>query len=67
MQKGPGKSHLADSNKHEAPRKLTEQEKHRHIYYFLRKVQRDKKLIGIRVKRVKKREEKALKDKELKK
>lgn len=48
----------------EKPRKLTEQEKHRHIFYFLRKVQRDQKLIGIRRKRQKKREEKATKDKE---
>eukprot|EP01001_Neometanema_parovale_P010178 NODE_6409_length_849_cov_434.604683_g6173_i0.p1 GENE.NODE_6409_length_849_cov_434.604683_g6173_i0~~NODE_6409_length_849_cov_434.604683_g6173_i0.p1 ORF type:complete len:250 (-),score=79.29 NODE_6409_length_849_cov_434.604683_g6173_i0:100-789(-) len=47
--------------KPEPPRTLTEQEKHRHIYYFLRKVQRDKKLIGVRVKRLKKREEKAAK------
>lgn len=45
-------------------RKLTEQEKHRHIFYFLRKVQRDQKLIGIRAKRQKKREDKAAKEKD---
>ena len=43
----------------ETPRKLTEQEKHRYIFYFLRKVQRDQKLIGVRAKRQKRREEKA--------
>eukprot|EP00906_Rhabdomonas_costata_P005491 RCo008218 len=50
----------------EEPRKMTEQEKHRHIFYFLRKVQRDQKLIHIRHKRHKKREEKAAKEKESK-
>jgi large subunit ribosomal protein L13e len=56
--------HVVPKNAFETPRKLTEQEKHRHIFYFLRKVQRDQKLIGIRVKRQKKREEKAAKEKE---
>ena len=43
---------------------MTEQEKHRHIFYFLRKGQRDQKLIGKRTKRAKKREEKAAKAKD---
>jgi len=50
----------------EEPRKMTEQEKHRHTFYFLRKVPRDQKLIHIRHKRNKKREEKAAKEKESK-
>jgi large subunit ribosomal protein L13e len=54
----------AVSKKPEKPRKMTEQEKHRHIFYFLRKVQRDQKLIGKRTKRAKKREEKAAKAKD---
>eukprot|EP00995_Heteronema_vittatum_P001599 NODE_1225_length_1030_cov_589.501529_g850_i0.p2 GENE.NODE_1225_length_1030_cov_589.501529_g850_i0~~NODE_1225_length_1030_cov_589.501529_g850_i0.p2 ORF type:complete len:246 (-),score=86.50 NODE_1225_length_1030_cov_589.501529_g850_i0:292-972(-) len=39
----------------EAPRALTDKEKSRHTYMFLRKVQRDQKLIGIRIKRANKK------------
>eukprot|EP00008_Paramoeba_atlantica_P008228 CAMPEP_0201475934 /NCGR_PEP_ID=MMETSP0151_2-20130828/1239_1 /ASSEMBLY_ACC=CAM_ASM_000257 /TAXON_ID=200890 /ORGANISM="Paramoeba atlantica, Strain 621/1 / CCAP 1560/9" /LENGTH=234 /DNA_ID=CAMNT_0047856147 /DNA_START=52 /DNA_END=756 /DNA_ORIENTATION=- len=43
----------------EAPRELTEQEKKRHIFQFLRKSYRDEYLVGVREARAKAKEEKA--------
>eukprot|EP00994_Dinema_validum_P003620 NODE_1815_length_832_cov_711.936143_g1432_i0.p1 GENE.NODE_1815_length_832_cov_711.936143_g1432_i0~~NODE_1815_length_832_cov_711.936143_g1432_i0.p1 ORF type:complete len:253 (+),score=74.76 NODE_1815_length_832_cov_711.936143_g1432_i0:61-759(+) len=44
---------IALKQKREAPRELTADEKKRCIYQFLRKVQRDQKLVGVRIKRQK--------------
>eukprot|EP00992_Anisonema_acinus_P000306 TRINITY_DN10112_c0_g1_i1.p1 TRINITY_DN10112_c0_g1~~TRINITY_DN10112_c0_g1_i1.p1 ORF type:complete len:226 (+),score=31.39 TRINITY_DN10112_c0_g1_i1:71-748(+) len=52
---GPGPK--SSKAKKEAPRKLTDEEKSRHIYQFLRKVQRDQKLVGLRMKRDRKKEQ----------
>nr|QLA09619.1 60S large subunit ribosomal protein eL13 [Euglena gracilis]6ZJ3_LX Chain LX, Ribosomal protein eL13 [Euglena gracilis] len=48
--------------KPEAPRKLTDQEKKRLTFQFLRKVQRDTKMVGKRIKRKAKKEAKAAKE-----
>ena len=56
-----------DALKPEAPRMLSEDEKKRHIFMFLRKVQRDQRSIGKRMKRTAKKAAKAEKLKNAKK